>query len=61
VTGEGRVNRIDVLLVRIGAFLQQRLGITIHRFDVNHDGTVNQTDVNLVQQNMGMVCDEEED
>jgi hypothetical protein len=55
VTGEGRVNLVDLLLVRVGAFLQ-RLGIVIHRFDVNHDGRVDSADVNLVQQHLGQVC-----
>jgi hypothetical protein len=55
VTGEGRVNLVDLLLVRVGVFVQ-RLGVTIKRFDVNGDGRVDGADLNLVQQNLGRVC-----
>jgi hypothetical protein len=55
VTGEGRVNNIDVLLVRVGMFVQ-RLGIVIRRFDVDRDGDVDNDDLRLVTAHLGQVC-----
>jgi hypothetical protein len=57
VTGEGRVNLVDLILVRVGIFVQ-RLGVTIRRFDVNGDGRVDVADLKLVQQHLGEVCGE---
>ena len=56
MTGEGRVNRVDLILVRVG-MLVQRVGVTIRKFDVNHDGVVDVADLKLVQLNLGRVCD----
>ena len=55
MTGEGRVNRVDLILVRVG-MLVQRVGVTIRKFDVNHDGVVDVADLKLVQQHLGEVC-----